>query len=341
MIRIRITDVAKKAGVSTTTVSRVINNERYVSEEKRKLVEKAIGELGYSPNRMARSLVRQKTNLIGVIVPQVNLSFYYSIITTMERVAFEQGYNLFICNTIHNAKKELQYLKLCKELRVDGLILMHEQLHEDSIQFIKDWGIEAVSASGEMDGIDIPSILVDNRKAAKEITTYLINMGHRHIHFIAGSKDPHATLTTRLSGFYDAIKESNEDIQFEVEYGDYSIMSGYKAMEKFIQSGNIPTAIFAISDDMAIGAINCMKEYGIKVPEEISVVGFDGSDISRHFLPRLTTVEQPIDEIGEQTILSLIKLINGEKIKERMIIPYHLSIGDSCFSPKGGGQNTP
>ncbi|KGX86609.1 LacI family DNA-binding transcriptional regulator [Pontibacillus litoralis] len=338
-MKVKISDVAKKAGVSTTTVSRVINGERYVSEEKRTLVENAIKSLGYTPNRMARSLVRQRTNLIGVIVPQVNLSFYYSIITIMEKAAYEQGYNLFICNTMHNAQKEFRYLKLCKEMQVDGLICMHEQLHSRSLQFIEEWGIHTVSASGEMDTVNMPSILIDNHQAAKEMTNHLLSLGHRHIHFIAGTSEPHATLTKRLAGFHDAINECDEDIIHDIAYGDYSLQSGYEAMQHFIDQDNVPTAVFAISDDVAIGAINCLKVNGKRVPEDITIVGFDGSDISKHFIPRLTTIEQPIEDIGRETVSSLIKLINGGEISDKTMVPYQLFIGGSCARLQGGERN--
>lgn len=334
-MKITIKDVAKKAGVGTTTVSRVLNNEKYVSDEKRRLVEKAIRELGYSPNWIARSLVRKKTNLIGVIVPQVNLSFYSSILTVMEKIAFEHGYSLFICITMHNEQKEFQSVQLCKEMKVEGLILMHEQLAENTTKFIMDWGISAVSSSGEIYHTDIPSVLVDDYGASKELTHYVLEQGHRHLSYIAGSKEPHATLDKRLSGFLDAIAEAAQPITYEVVHGDYSIQSGYSLMESIISKNSPSTAVIAISDDVAIGAMNYLKDIGKKVPEDISVVGFDGSDISEHYRPRLTTIRQPFRIMGEETIKLIIQLINGEQTNEKVIVPYQLFIGNSVSQRKG------
>lgn len=329
-----IKDVAKKSGVSKTTVSRVLNNEKYVSDETREKVLSAIKELGYAPNWVARSLITNKTNLIGVIVPEVDLSFYYSIISEMEKYALEKDYKLIICNTLHRPEKETEYLSLLKQMRVDGLIIMHEEISQKSIQTIQNWGITCLFLSGEIPKSGIPSILIDNYGAAKKITEYLIRLGHKKINFIAGNKSEHATLNSRLGGFIDAILQSGQEIQYNVSFGDYSMDSGYKIMKKTLEMEDLPTAIFAISDDIAVGAMNCLLDFGFQVPKDVSVVGFDASKISTACRPRLTTVEQPIELLAKAGIETLIANIGSKIQLEKTYIPYRLLIRESCMSLK-------
>lgn len=331
-----IKDVAQKSGVSKSTVSRVLNNEKYVSDEKREKVMSAIKELGYSPNWVARSLVTNKTNLIGVIVPEVDLSFYYSIISEMEKIAFEKGYKLFICNTLHRPEKETEYLTLLKEMRVDGLILMHEELSKQSINTIEDWGITCLFLSGEILNSEIPSVLIDNYAASKAMTDYLIRLGHKKINFIAGNESEHATLNSRLAGFLDGVQQSGKEITYKIAYGDYSIESGYKIMKNTLENEEKPTAIFAISDDIAVGAMNCLLDYGFKIPKDVSVVGFDASKISTVCRPRLTTVEQPIELLAKLGIEKLIANIGTSINEKKTYVPFQLLIRESCMSLKGG-----
>ncbi|MGM7636801.1 LacI family DNA-binding transcriptional regulator [Bacillus sp. Hm123] len=335
-----IKDVAQKAGVSKTTVSRVLNNEKYVSDEKRERVRQAVEELGYAPNWVARSLVTNKTNLIGVIVPEVDLSFYYSIISEMEKIAFEKGYKLFVCNTLHRPEKEIEYLSLLKEMRVDGLILMHEELSKQSINIIQDWGINSIFLCGEILGSDIPSVLIDNYAAAKAMTEYLIELGHEDILFIAGSESEHATLNKRLAGFMDGIKHSNKPITYKVAYGDYSMDSGYQAMKDVLEHNNKPTAVFAISDDVAVGAMNCLMDYGLQVPKDVSVAGFDASKISTVCRPKLTTIEQPIGLLAKTGMDKLIDHIDKTTHEKKIYVPYQLLIRESCKPLKGGEHVT-
>ncbi|MGN4125383.1 LacI family DNA-binding transcriptional regulator [Lysinibacillus sphaericus] len=331
-----IMDVAQKSGVSKTTVSRVLNNEKYVSDKTREKVLTAIQELGYAPNWVARSLVTNKTNLIGVIVPEVDLSFYYSIISEMEKMAFEKGYKLFICNTLHRPEKETEYLSLLKEMRVDGLILMHEELAEQSIKTIQDWGITCLFLSGEILNSDIPSVLIDNYAASKAMTEYLIRLGHKKINFIAGNESEHATLNSRLAGFLDGVQQSGKEITYNIAYGDYSMESGYKIMKKTLETEIHPTAVFAISDDIAVGAMNCLLDFGFQVPNDVSVAGFDASNISTVCRPRLTTVEQPIELLAKTGIELLIATIGSNIIEKKTYVPFQLLIRESCMSLKGG-----
>lgn len=331
-MQVTISDVAKEAKVGTTTVSRVLNNAPYVSEEKRKKVEETIEKLGYSRNWVARSLVRQKTNLIGVIVPQVNLSFYSSILTVMEEVSFTFGYNLFICITMHNPKKEFESITLCKEMKVDGLILMNEQLSVKTVQFISEWDVPVISVSGEVYHTSIPSVLVNDYHASMEMTNYVIKHLHKKIAYLAGNNKPHATLDSRVSGFLHAIEKSKEVIQYVIDYGDYSFQSGYQAMERVWKKDSKVTAVIAISDDVAIGAMNFLQDQGVSVPEDVSLVGFDGSDVSTYCRPRLTTIQQPIQLMGEKSIELLIQMIQGETIENKTIVPFKLFKGASCMT---------
>ncbi|MCC3375368.1 LacI family DNA-binding transcriptional regulator [Cohnella sp. REN36] len=329
---VKIKDVAKRAGVSVTTVSRVLNGEKYVKDDLRAKVNRVIEELGYAPSQIARSLVRKKTNLIGVIVPDLTSSFYSTILSSIERVASENEYNLLVCNISEDIDKELKYLNVFQEMRVEGIIIMHEKINEPIRQFIHKIGTPVIFSSVKPMDQTFVSVIVDDYKAAYEATEYLIGLGHETIGFIGGDMRDITSGQNRYSGYRNAMTDRGQKLVYEhIRFGDYKVKSGYDQMKELLRIDNPPTAVFAVSDDMAVGAINCIRDAGLRVPEDISVMGFDGSQLTELVRPSLTSMEQPIHQMGQVTMNVLLQQIAGESAQaEDVVLAHRLVERESC-----------
>lgn len=337
----KIKDVAKHAGVSVTTVSRVLNGEKYVKDDLKARVQKAINELGYTPSHIARSLVRKKTNIIGVIVPDITSSFYSTILSTIEKTASLNDYNLMVCNIIEDTDKELKYLKVFKQMRVDGIIIMHEKMNEEIRELIRVLGIPVVFSSVKPADQPFISVIIDDYTAAYDATKHLIDLGHSRIGFIGGDMNDVTSGQNRYLGYIHALADAGIHLEEgHIRFGDYKTQSGYEMMKEILEFQTRPSAVFAVSDDMAVGAMNCIKDHGLTVPDDISVIGFDGSQLTEQVRPRLSSMEQPILEMGEVTVEKLLDLIEGneEKVKEDVILKHKLVARDSCKKYVNGNE---
>ncbi|MDD9266693.1 LacI family DNA-binding transcriptional regulator [Paenibacillus sp. GCM10023248] len=329
----KIKDVAKKAGVSVTTVSRVLNGEKYVKDDLKAKVKLAIEELGYAPSHIARSLVRKKTNLIGVIVPDLTSSFYSTILSSIEETASLNDYNLLVCNIIEDTDKELKYLNVFHEMRVDGIIIMHEKLSDDIRSFIHKLDIPIIFSSVRPVDHKFISVIIDDYEAAYDATKYLIELGHERIAFIGGDMRDITSGQNRYVGYRNALKDQRVRIVNDyIRFGDYKIQSGYDMMKELLACEPRPTAVFAVSDDMAVGAMNCIHDHGLKVPDDLSIIGFDGSQLTELVRPRLTSMEQPIQDMGKITVNTLIDYISdpASSPREDLILVHKLVVRDSC-----------
>lgn len=337
MMAPKIKDVAKQAGVSVTTVSRVLNGEKYVKDDLKIRVQRAIDELGYSPSHIARSLVRKKTNLIGVIVPDVTSSFYSTILSTIEKTASLNGYNLLVCNIIEDTDKELKYLQVFQQMRVDGIIIMHEKLNDEIRDLINKISIPIIFSSVKPANQKFMSVIIDDYAAAYDATKHLIKLGHSRIGYIGGDMRDITSGQNRYAGYIRALADHGIDVpEAHIRFGDYKTQSGYELMKEILAQEPHPTAVFAVSDDMAVGAMNCIHDHGLKVPEHLSVIGFDGSQLTEQVRPRLTSMEQPILEMGKVTVDKLLELIEGkeEGPAEDVILQHMLVVRDSCIDLK-------
>lgn len=329
----KIKDVAKKAGVSVTTVSRVLNGEKYVKDDLKAKVKRAIDELGYAPSHIARSLVRKKTNLIGVIVPDLTSSFYSTILSSIEETASLNDYNLLVCNIIEDTDKELKYLNVFKEMRVDGIIIMHEKLSDDIRSFINKLDIPVIFSSVRPLDHKFVSVIIDDYEAAYDATRYLIELGHERIAFIGGDMRDITSGQNRYVGYRNALKDNRVKIVNDyIRFGDYKTQSGYNLMKDLLACEPRPSALFAVSDDMAVGAMNCIHDHQLKVPDDISIIGFDGSQLTELVRPRLSSMEQPIQDMGKITVDTLIELISDPTFspREDLILGHKLVVRDSC-----------
>ena len=329
----KIKDVAKQAGVSVTTVSRVLNGEKYVKDDLKARVKRAIDELGYTPSHIARSLVLQKTNLIGVIVPDITSSFYSTILSTIEKTASLNDYNLMVCNIIEDTDKELKYLQVFKQMRVDGIIIMHEKINDEIRELIQNLDIPFLFSSVKPADQKFVSVIIDDYAAAYDATRHLIGLGHSRIGFIGGDMRDVTSGQNRYIGFSKALSDSGIPIIDEyIRFGDYKTQSGYDAMKEILSCGTPPSAIFAVSDDMAVGAMNCIHDHGLKVPDDLSIIGFDGSQLTEQVRPRLSSMEQPILEMGKVTVDKLLSMISDNEAAplNDVILKHNLVVRDSC-----------
>ncbi|MBA2943113.1 LacI family DNA-binding transcriptional regulator [Paenibacillus sp. CGMCC 1.16610] len=329
----KIKDVAQKAGVSVTTVSRVLNGEKYVKDDLKAKVKRAIDELGYAPSHIARSLVRKKTNLIGVIVPDLTSSFYSTILSSIEETASLNDYNLLVCNIIEDTDKELKYLNVFHEMRVDGIIIMHEKLSDEIRNFIHKLDIPIIFSSVRPVDHKFISVIIDDYEAAYDATKYLTELGHERIAFIGGDMRDVTSGQNRYVGYRNALKDQRVRIINDyIRFGDYKTQSGYDMMKELLACEPRPTALFAVSDDMAVGAMNCIHDHQLKVPDDISIIGFDGSQLTELVRPRLSSMEQPIQEMGKITVNTMIDVISNpaSSPREDVILKHKLVVRDSC-----------
>lgn len=328
---VTIKDVARKANVSISTVSRVINRSKPVSDEVKKRVLEVIEEIGYTPNPVARNLVMKKSHLIGVIVPDIASFYIGELLAAAEEIAKTYGYELILCNSYGELKQELRYLELLKNKQVEGIIFMTYRLRDKHKAFIKNNKLPVIMVNRDGREIDVPTVSVDHYQATYDMVEYLIKNGHEKISLIRNGQTQDVFGIDQLKGYKDALEENN------IEYDESCVFTGrflaenaYKAVEQMILEKNVPTAIVATSDITAIGAMNALFDNGYKVPEHVSVVSFYDTKLAKLYRPKLTTIKQPIYDIGALAVRRLIKIIKGENEEnDILIMPHELVKRDS------------
>lgn len=317
--KLTIEDIAKMAGVSKGTVSRVINhNPEGVSEETRNRILKIIEEVGYVPNRMARSITVSETKTIGLIIPDVQNPFFPQVIRGVEDCAMKYGYTVFLCNSDSNVEKEKNYLYQFLEKRVDGIIIntSGEINHPKLTSLIHNSNVPVVLLDRKTnDFAEYPGVYVDNISAAKKGTLYLIDHGNCNIAYLGG--DPVQTTLDRYEGYCKAHSERNLTLKKEfISFGEHNISSGYERTKELLKMKNRPDAIFAASDIIAVGVCKALREENINVPQEIEILGFDNIWICDAVTPSLSTIAQPIYEIGYVAAEKIMKSILEKELKQ-------------------------
>ncbi|MCX7709973.1 MAG: LacI family transcriptional regulator [Clostridia bacterium] len=309
-MNVNIYDVAKKSGLSVVTVSRVINNSPNVRDYNRKKVLQAMAELGYNPSAAARSLAKGKTGVVGLLIPSLNDTFFNCVVRSVNEHLMQNGYFLAISLAEYgdNTTKEGTNF-LFQEKRVDGIIILTPLNEEKYILEMKRKNIPFVLMDNQNNHPSVCSINVDNYKGGCDVTKHLLDFGHEKIGYI-GAPEFYLSSKEREKGFVDTLR--NEGIEpYAIDHGDFDIRSGYEITKQWIESGKIPTAIFAADDHIAFGAMDAIREAGMNVPEDISVCGYDDDFLSSQIHPALTTVRQPAEELGAKGVEILMQLIDG------------------------------
>ncbi|NTW72399.1 MAG: LacI family transcriptional regulator [Eubacteriaceae bacterium] len=335
-MNVKIKDVAREANVSVATVSRVLNNIPLVNDETKKRVVDAIERTGYKPNAIARSLKMQKTNTFGIMIPDISKSYYTQVVRGVEDVCNIYDYNIILCNTDSEPAKEEKYFDVFIEKQCDGILFIGKGLNQGLINKIESTRVPVVLGAVSDSMGRFNGVAINNEQAAYDITKYLIECGHTSIAFFTDEDESSFVAQERKKGFLRALKkyEVKENPIYELK-GKYSIKGGYDLMEELLTNLERPTAIVALNDEMAMGAIRRAEDAGLKVPDDISIVGFNNFQISEWFRPGITTIAQPMYDIGAISARILIKIINNYKIDEKTItVPHELIIRDSVKTIK-------
>lgn len=328
MRRVNISDVARRAGVSRKSVSRVINREEYVSEVLRKKVEKAIAQLNYAPDRQARSLRSGKSFHIAFVYETPSSYFVISLVEGIRLSCREHGYELVLHET--NAKGSrliLSVLEFVERERLDGLLMMPPLTdNEHLLAALDDAGVvygRIAPGTERREGLDV---FTTDRAAGAGMAEHLLSLGHRHVAFISGDPD-HLAMTRRLDGVKDALRDwTGERCKLTVQQGYSTFDSGVRAAKELLSLEPRPSAIFAANDDMAAGVIYEAQERGLRVPGDISIAGFDDTLLASRIWPGLTTVRQPTRKMGETAAHLLIDRIMGRKTEADGPIPTELIV---------------
>lgn len=306
--------------MTKATVSYVINNKPGVSEETRQKILKIMKEMNYHPNAVARGLAGKSTEMLGLIIPDISDHFYVQVVRGVEKTANLYNFTLNLCTTHAIPEKEQEMVDLFTNGRVDGIILMTYFLDLDYIINLKKRKIPFVLIDSTFDDKSIYSVNVDNFEAGYKATEYLIKLGHKRIAFVGGPQSSNDSLL-RFRGYRQALNDYGlsytEDLFCQ---GNFKREGGYQAFFTLQQIQPNPTAVFAANDQMAIGVLSAARAAGLKVPQELSIIGCDDIEASSLVEPALTTIKQPIEEMGKRATEMIFQLIYNEKPSQRKVV---------------------
>ncbi|GIP39770.1 catabolite control protein A [Paenibacillus sp. J31TS4] len=333
---VTIYDVAREAGVSMATVSRVVNNNPNVKPQTRKKVFEAIERLGYRPNAVARGLASKKTTTVGVVIPDISNMNFAEVARGIEDIATMYHYNIILSNADKKKEKEIRVINTLLEKQVDGLLFMGGHVTDEHVQAFRTSSIPIVLCATTDGSETIPSVDIDHEGAAYDATQVLIKSGHRRIAMISGTLQDPAVGFARYQGYKRAVEEAG--LGFHEDYvriGNYKYESGVEAMKHFLGLSERPTAIFAATDEMALGAIHAIQDAGLKVPDDLSVISVDNSRMAEMVRPQLTAVAQPMYDIGAVSMRLLTKLMNKENVEQsKFILPHEVIMRQSVAPAK-------
>src|SRR5699024_3829524 len=332
MKKTTIRDVANQAKVSISTVSKFLNETHYVSEEKKNRIREAIKKLDYEPNHIARSLVKQKTNYLGLLVPTISNQFYPNLVEAIEKEASNKGYYLILANTSASSEKEIELARSLGNSRVEGLIFSSvTNSDSDSLNQLLKEGYNFVMTSRHVEEVKADFAIIDGFDGAEKATKHLINLGHKNIGYIGGSQIIYQ-YKVRYKGFQYtlAVNGIQENLSC-VSFNTPTVQGGYDSLLNIIRSGEI-TALFVANDTMAIGVLEACRELNIKVPEQLAIVSFDNIDFFRLGEAPLATLDSRIPELAKISVQMLVDQLEGKpRFPPRQeILKPNLIIRKSC-----------
>ncbi len=310
-ISVTMKDVARKAGLSIATISKYINGGN-VLEENRLIIDKTIKELGFEVNEIARGLKTNKTMTIGLLIPSLENIFFTSILSEIESVLIKNGYSTIICDYKEDKNLEKQKLEFLLKKMVDGIITMPMGNDLEAINSVIGRNIPVVLIDRALKGVECDTVLVDNLNASYNAVEQLIICGHKRIGVICGPEDIY-TAQERLKGYKRVHEDYNMTIENElIKHGDYRVESGYNLLKELIKMEEPPTAILVTNYEMTLGAIMAINESDIKIPDDISFIGFDNLQLAKVVKPPLSIVMQPVQQIGEAAANTLLRRLKGD-----------------------------
>ncbi|MGM0365902.1 MAG: LacI family DNA-binding transcriptional regulator [Actinomycetota bacterium] len=319
-----IKDIAREAGVAISTVSNVINKKGVVGKETEKKVLKALEKIKYRPNIIARGLRTRSTNTIGIIVQDIANPHTSHVIKGMEEVARNRGYTLLIACTFYDMREEEMQVDVFLDQFIDGFIFLGGYDNRQFVREIYEMGIPLVLVDREISDTDIPSVLIDNKEAMEKAVDYLYSFGHRKIGYVTFKFEEQTTARNRYLGYCSGLEKNNLEYDPRVvvidDYMKLNETGGtFEIIMKFLKEGVPPTAFATISDVNAFGLVKALKSEGIRIPEEVSVIGFDNIFFSNFLEPPLTTIKQPKKLMGQTAMNLLLDLVEKRKVEQRNI----------------------
>ena len=331
-----IKDVARQAGVSTMTVSRVINNTGYIRSETRERVELAISDLGYLPNALARSLRFKQTKTIALVLTDITNPFFTTVARGVEDAAGAQGFSVLFCNTDESESAEGEYLSILLQKQVDGVLLVPTSNESRAIPLLRERGVPVVTLDRRVSDPSVDAVRGDSERGAYDLVRHLIDLGHTRIAVLTSAHSV-STVTDRVAGYRRALSERGLAIDPRLICcsDDFSTEGGYRATQRLLALQPRPTAIFGTTNFIAFGAFRAMRQAGLQVPEQISLVTFDDLPDSWLMLPFLTTVNQPAYAIGQQATELLFDRLEGRGslAARTIILPGELIVRRSSAPP--------
>lgn len=330
---VTIKDVAEIAGVSIATVSRTLAEPEKVSEKTRAKVMAAVKKSGYVTNTLARNFRRRRSNTVVVLVPDIANPFFANIIQGIEHIAHQQQYRILLGDTQQNPERERAYADLVSQRQADAVICLGRNIpfayHKSRKNLDPAWPPFAMACEyhGE---IPVPTVCIDNEKAAEEAVQHLLDLGHSRVAFINGPQDS-PLCEDRLLGYKRAMRNAGATVNDRwLQTGDFTLASGYTCMQALLAQRERPTALFCSNDEMAIGAMQACRDAGLHLPADMSIIGFDDIAFSAYTHPKLSSVYQPRNQIGEQVMLLILSMLRDNKVEQsRTVLPHKLVLRDS------------
>jgi len=327
---ITIYDVAREANVSMATVSRVVNRNPNVKPTTRKKVMATIEKLGYRPNAVARGLASKKTTTVGTIIPDISSIFFSELARGIEDIATMYKYNMILSNSDQNKDKELRLINTMLEKQVDGIVFMGGNITEEHVEQFSTASVPVVLAATYDGSGKIPSVNIDYEEAAFEATELLMSKGHKHPAFIYGQEDIELN-NLKFSGYKRALKAANVEVNEDyIINKSYSYEAGINAINQLLSLSEPPTVVFVASDEMALGVIHGAQDRGLVVPKDLEVLGFNNTRLATMVRPTLSTIIQPMYDLGAVAMRLLTKYMNKEEVEEsNVILPHRIVERDS------------
>lgn len=329
-----IQDVATAAKVSATTVSRYLNNRLELPADTAARIDAAIARLDYRPNALAKRLSLGRSEAIGLVTPEIANPFFAELAAAVEDEADKHGYAVFMASTGGRRERELASLGRLRDRHVDGLIMMTNQPDDGTLAAAVNQHRQVVLIDEDIPGVNVPKVFVENRQGAYLATRHLIEAGHRRIAHIGGPADLFSA-KERRQGFLDALREAGIEAEPGfIHHGAYAREFGLEAMRGVLDAGDAPTAVFAGSDFIALGVMQAIKQRGLSVPGDISLVGFDDMPFADLLAPGLTTVRQPTAELGRAGLRALLALFEKKAPEALTRLPVTLIERQSVAAPR-------
>ncbi|MCR4391483.1 MAG: LacI family transcriptional regulator [Candidatus Acetothermia bacterium] len=336
---VTIKDVARAAGVSPSTVSRALNDSPLLREETKARIRRLATELGYERNELARGLVKGSSGVVGLLVPDITNPFFAEITHGVGEVAHARGYGVVLCTTDGDPDRERSYMQLLRRKRVDGLILTSVTADDPSLVTLMRAGLPLVLVSRLVRGVDAPYVVVDDRKGGRLAVEHLVDLGHRRIGFIGGPENVQSS-QDRMEAYREVLAEQRLPVRKSwAVYADFTQAAGQDQGHRMLGLPHRPTAIFAANDMIALGVLEAAEEVGLRVPEDLSLVGYN--DISYASLPciQLTTVAQPTYDMGRIAADYLLDVIEHRRRRKlRKVLPPKLVVRRTTAPPRRPGQ---